>query len=53
MITAEGVEMSDQLERLQAEGCTKVQGYIFIPPVPAGEVQRLLASLNPKLIAIA
>ena len=53
VITAEGVETSDQLERLRAEGCTEVQGYIFSPPVRAGEVQRPLASLNPKLRAIA
>jgi EAL domain-containing protein (putative c-di-GMP-specific phosphodiesterase class I) len=47
------VETSDQLERLQAEGCTEVQGYMFSPPVPAGEVKRLLAALTPKLKAIA
>jgi EAL domain-containing protein (putative c-di-GMP-specific phosphodiesterase class I) len=44
---------SDQLERLRAEGCTEAQGYMFSPPVPAGEVNRLLASLDPKLKAIA
>ena len=43
----------ESLERLRAEGCTEVQGYIFSPPVRAGEVQRPLASLNPKLKAIA
>ena len=44
-----GIADSDQLERLRAEA----QGYMFSPPVPAGEVNRLLASLDPKLKAIA
>ncbi len=51
--TAEGVETSEQLERLRTEGCTEVQGTFFSPPRPAAEVRRLLASLNPKLKAIA
>jgi len=51
--TAEGVETPEQLERLRTEGCTEVQGTFFSPPRPAAEVRRLLASLNPKLKAIA
>jgi EAL domain-containing protein (putative c-di-GMP-specific phosphodiesterase class I) len=51
--TAEGVETVEQLERMKIEGCTEVQGYFFSPPRPAAEVQRLLASLNPNLKAIA
>lgn len=33
--TAEGVETLDQLERLKAEGCSHLQGYLFGRPVPA------------------
>jgi diguanylate cyclase (GGDEF)-like protein len=51
--TAEGVETAEQFKRLKLEGCTEVQGYLFSPPRPAAEVKGLLASINPKLRAIA
>lgn len=51
--TAEGVETAAQFDRLKAEGCTEVQGYLFSPPRPAAEVQALLRMLNPKLKATA
>jgi EAL domain-containing protein (putative c-di-GMP-specific phosphodiesterase class I) len=38
--TAEGVETEEQLQRLRAEGCTEVQGYLFSPPVPAKKPRR-------------
>ena len=44
--TAEGVETSDQLARLRAEGCTEVQGYLFSRPRPASEVAGLLRRLD-------
>jgi EAL domain-containing protein (putative c-di-GMP-specific phosphodiesterase class I) len=40
--TAEGVETSEQLALLRLEGCTEVQGYLFSPPRPASEIERLL-----------
>jgi len=39
--TAEGVETSEQLNRIMAEGCTEMQGYLFSPPRPAREIERL------------
>jgi diguanylate cyclase (GGDEF)-like protein/PAS domain S-box-containing protein len=36
--TAEGVETVEQLERIRAEGCTEVQGYLFSAPRPASEL---------------
>jgi EAL domain-containing protein (putative c-di-GMP-specific phosphodiesterase class I) len=39
--TAEGVETRDQLEELQAHGCTEVQGYYFSKPKPVEEIARL------------
>lgn len=44
--TAEGVETTDQLARLRAEGCNEVQGYLFSPPVPASETARLLLEVG-------
>lgn len=40
--TAEGVETMEQLERLRAEGCNEVQGYLFSAAKPAGELAVLL-----------
>jgi diguanylate cyclase (GGDEF)-like protein/PAS domain S-box-containing protein len=42
--TAEGVETSEQLALLRAEGCNQVQGYLFNPPRPAAEVESMLAN---------
>ena len=42
--TAEGVETQQQLDTLQAVGCTEMQGYLFSRARPAGEVMQLFAS---------
>jgi diguanylate cyclase (GGDEF)-like protein len=42
--TAEGVETQDQLEKLQAVGCTEMQGYLFSHARPAEEIVRLFLS---------
>jgi diguanylate cyclase (GGDEF)-like protein len=39
--TAEGVETSEQLERITSEGCTEMQGYLFSRPLPVAEIERL------------
>ena len=44
---AEGVETADQMERIRAEGCTDVQGYLISKPVPAAEVLRFLSADRP------
>ncbi|MCJ2075544.1 EAL domain-containing protein [Methylobacterium sp. E-016] len=41
---AEGVETADQMERIRAEGCTDVQGYLISKPVPASEVLKFLSA---------
>ncbi len=51
--TAEGVETGDQLARLQAEGCTEVQGYLFSRPRPASEVLELLQRQEPRPMTAA
>jgi diguanylate cyclase (GGDEF)-like protein/PAS domain S-box-containing protein len=40
--TAEGVETTDQLDWLRAEGCNEVQGFLFGAAKPAVEVEQLL-----------
>jgi diguanylate cyclase (GGDEF)-like protein len=42
--TAEGVETSEQLDRITSEGCTEMQGFLFSRPVPASEIERLFLS---------
>jgi EAL domain-containing protein (putative c-di-GMP-specific phosphodiesterase class I) len=49
--TAEGVESSQQLERLCAEACDEIQGYYFSRPVPNADVPKLLAGLHRTLKA--
>jgi diguanylate cyclase (GGDEF)-like protein len=42
--TAEGVETQAQLQRVRAEGCTEVQGYLFSRPIPASGIAAVLAT---------
>jgi diguanylate cyclase (GGDEF)-like protein/PAS domain S-box-containing protein len=41
--TAEGVETDAQFDLLRREGCTQAQGYLFSPPRPAADVEKMLA----------
>jgi EAL domain-containing protein (putative c-di-GMP-specific phosphodiesterase class I) len=49
--TAEGVETEEQLELLRREGCTQAQGYLFSPPRPAAEVERMLSDASTAAVA--
>jgi diguanylate cyclase (GGDEF)-like protein len=40
-VVAEGVETEGQLEILRSQGCNKVQGYLFSPPIPAPRCREL------------
>lgn len=51
--TAEGVETAEQLERVQREGYTEVQGFLLSRPVPASEIAGLLAKSPPNILAVA
>ncbi|BAM90633.1 diguanylate cyclase/phosphodiesterase [Bradyrhizobium oligotrophicum S58] len=46
--TAEGVETSDQLDWLRAEGCNQVQGFLFSAARPASEIAGLLAQFGAR-----
>ncbi len=49
--TAEGVETSEQLALLRAEGCTQMQGYFFGRPKPAAEVEKMLSEERLRIVA--
>ena len=42
--TAEGVETEEQLKAVREQGCNEVQGFLFSPPLEAGQVAALLAA---------
>lgn len=42
LITAEGVETIEQLERLKALGCTQAQGYLISRPLPSDGVRAFI-----------
>jgi diguanylate cyclase (GGDEF)-like protein len=45
-VTAEGVELEDQVDILRLSGCNEMQGYYFFRPMPAAELSRILAKLS-------
>lgn len=42
-LVAEGVETTAQAEWLKERGCATIQGYLYSPPRPANQIDRLLA----------
>ncbi|MGE0383978.1 MAG: EAL domain-containing protein [Gammaproteobacteria bacterium] len=46
-VVAEGVETRAQLELLREWRCDAIQGFYFSPPVPAADLDRLLAAPRP------
>jgi diguanylate cyclase (GGDEF)-like protein len=47
--TAEGVETTDQLDWLRAEGCNQVQGFLFSAAKPASEIEELLVRFGARV----
>jgi EAL domain-containing protein (putative c-di-GMP-specific phosphodiesterase class I) len=42
---AEGVETSLQSRMLLQRGCTTAQGYFFSPPLPAEDIEQMMADV--------
>jgi predicted signal transduction protein with EAL and GGDEF domain len=51
--TAEGVETREQMETLQAIGCTEMQGYLFSKARPANEIRQFFAQGAFKKVSAA
>jgi diguanylate cyclase (GGDEF)-like protein len=51
--TAEGVETKQQLEALQAVGCTEMQGYFFSKARPAAEIVRMFFAESAEAAPVA
>jgi diguanylate cyclase len=43
-VIAEGVEQTSELEFLRQQSCDFMQGYLFSPPIVAGDLEKLLVS---------
>lgn len=41
-LVAEGIETEAEKDFLCSVGCCRMQGYLFSPPVPAAEFEKLL-----------
>jgi EAL domain-containing protein (putative c-di-GMP-specific phosphodiesterase class I) len=51
--TAEGVETQQQLETLQAIGCTEMQGYLFSRARPANEISQFFTQRSVAITGAA
>ena len=49
--TAEGVETEGQRERIRAEGCTEIQGYLTGKPMCAADAATLVSNMAPEGLA--
>ncbi len=50
---AEGVESRDQLTALHTLGCEYAQGFLFSKPLPADELEPVIAAWDPSVTAVS
>ena len=50
-LVAEGVENEEQCTILESFGCDALQGFLFSPPVPAGEIVRIMDKFRQPICA--
>src|SRR5581483_606951 len=48
-VVAEGVENAEQLACLRQYECDVAQGYLYSPPLPASELERVLSARHPAI----
>ncbi len=53
LILAEGVETDEQWLRLQAVGCSEIQGFVAASPMAAGDLSERLTTSTPYSTAHA
>ena len=51
VVTAEGVETTEQLAFLRRNGCDLLQGYLFSPPVSPDRFEELLRTQQSGAVA--
>jgi EAL domain-containing protein (putative c-di-GMP-specific phosphodiesterase class I) len=47
VVVAEGIETSDQLERMREMGCVLAQGYFLARPCEPEQIEQMLAAVAP------
>ena len=49
-VTAEGVELTEQMAQLEAMGCDRAQGYLIAKPLPAADVPGVIRARSRRLV---